>query len=337
MVDGAEFYTGKHCPLHMNAAAYQSYLETVSEETRATYAEVLATMATLGAYSQKARPVAIDLRAVIAGGVPMAALIGAGVIYTGDMANQPSTGAIVSAEPCTWAGLRVVVQTEDGEVHHVTASQFGDKAGDRFRFDWKMHGAPYLAQLAAAVAAKHAQTSSAKQIAQQNHARALVELVAEFPQLKRPDGKQYAGVKLAAVNARILLKAAFKGVKFSVTSERSSLTVRWTDGPTDEAVNDVIGRFDIGASDTQSDYFYTIGTAWSGLFGGAQYFNTYREMSDAAILECLSIAWPENDGDQRPSLEDYRKARGVFGWCNDNYWSRERMNETVKAWTGPAK
>ncbi len=301
MVDLAEFYTGQNCPDHMGAEDYRAYCDTVAEDTRAAYAEVLETMAALGEYTAKARPISMDLRLIISSGVPFSGLVGLGVIYTGDNANPSGVGAIMSAEPCQWSGVRAVVRLEDGREMQPTASQFGDKAGDRFRLDWKNHGAPYMAQLDAAHILRKARTSSAKELEKQAHAKALQELATQFPQLKRAEDR-HAGGKLAAVNMRILLKEKFKGVKFSVTSDYNSVRVSWTGGPTDKEVNDVIGRFDIGAADTQSDYFYTVSTAFSELFGGVQYLNTSRTLGDAEIQAALTDLY----GEDAPTVQDWR-------------------------------
>lgn len=300
MVDSGEFYTGKNCPAHMSAAAYDDFLARVDDGTRAAYAEILQTMASLGEYFPRQRPVAIDLRAFLAEGLKPADLVGYGVTYCGGMDDNAGAGAIVSAEPCTWAGVRVTVQLEDGRQHTATGAQFGDKAGDRYRLDFKRHGAPYLAQLAAAYAAAKAQRTSAEELEKQNHAAALVRLAAEFPQLKRAEGRNMGG-KLAAINARILLKENFPGIKFSVKSDFNSLTISWTGGPTDKELNAIIGRFDIGASDTQTDYFYTVSTAFSELFGGAQYVNTYRTHTEQEISAALVVMY----GDNGPSVEDW--------------------------------
>ena len=138
--------------------------------------------------------------------------------------------------------------------------------------------------------------------------------------------------KLAAVNMRILLKAAFKGVKFSVTSERSSARVRWTDGPTVEQVAAIIGRFDIGASDTQSDYFYTVKTPFSQLFGGAQYLTINREDSPELIASALADLYPCEA--TRPSVADWQNARGAFDWRSEGEHARRAFRQHLASLTG---
>jgi hypothetical protein len=194
------------------------------------------------------------------------------------------------------------------------------------QFNGKMHGAPYLAQLAATVATARAQASAAKEEAAQAHAAALVDLVAQYPQLQRADST-YAGGRLAAVNMRTLLKMAFPGQKFSITSSYNSARVCWMDGPTDAEVDAVIGRFDIGASDPQSDYFYTVRTAWSDLFGGVQYLTTSRHTSDDLVSRALCELYP--DSATRPAVQDYQKGTGVFDWRHDGDRARRMMREQL--------
>lgn len=325
MVDLAEFYTGANCPAHMSTADYARFMERNDEETRAAYAEVLATLGALGVYFPKVRPVAVDLAQVVAGGVNPDQLVGLGVVCSGDMANDSGTGAIVAAALCDYYKLSLTVQLEDGREMIAHAHDFDGTGRGWFRLDQRMHGAPYLAQLAGAVAAKKASASAQKEIAATEHARQLAELVQAYPQLKRPDS-DHSGAKLAAVNMRILLKAAFKGVKFSVTSERySSARVRWSDGPTVDQVNAIIGRFDIGASDSQSDYFYTVRTAWSELFGGVQYLSVNRDDSPALIERALIDLYP--DATTRPSVGDWQTARGVFDWRSEGEHARREFRE----------
>lgn len=259
---------------------------------------------TSGSGFQKKEPLTLNLRTYAATGLPLDALIGAGVRYSGDVANPDGVGAIVSAEPCKWAGVIVGVQLEDGRSMSITGAAFGDKAGDRYRLDGKMHGTPYLAQLAAAVAARKAAASSAKELEAQAYAAELERLAAEFPQLQRAKSR-YTGGKLVAANIRILLKAAFKGTKFSVTSNYSEVKVRWTDGPTDKQVNDIISRFDIGAADYNTDYFYTVRTAFSELFGGVQYLFTERALGEAAINASLAALYGKNG----PSFADWEAGK----------------------------
>lgn len=336
MIDQAEFFTGKFCPAHMSREKYSGLMTETDPATKTVYAEILATMAAMGVYYPKARPEALDLRAMMAEGIAPSALVGLGVNYNGNMTDPEGVGAITQASACKWYGLAIVVQLEDGREISANPHSFGHEFKDYFYLNFKQHGTPYLAQLAAAVASKKAAKTSAEAIAKQAHAAELARLAAEFPQLKRAENT-HTGGKLAAVNIRTLLKAKFKGIKFSVTSDYNSVRVNWTDGPTQSQVEEITNRFDIGASDTQTDYFYTVATAWSDLFGGVQYMNMRRDMSDAAIIEILAQAWPEGNGDPRPSLQDWRKQTGLFDrYTQGDHWTL-KMRNAITHWTPAGK
>lgn len=85
---------------------------------------------------------------------------------------------------------------------------------------------------------------------------------------------------------RLELTEAFPKVRFSVRSKvyagGSSITIRWTDGPTKEAVDDVVGRFASRGFDGSIDLGYSIahyalpsgkivGTKTSGTAGSGGY------------------------------------------------------------------
>jgi hypothetical protein len=221
--------------------------------------------------------------------------------------------------------IELLITLEDGSQHRASLADFDENANNGYRLNMKTHGAPYLAQLAAEVAMVRAQASVAKAQADQAHAQALIDLAAKYPQLQRADGR-HGGGKMAAVNMRILLKEAFKGHKFSVTSDYSSVRVGWTDGPTNDEVNAVIGQFDIGAADYNTDYFYTVKTAFSELFGGVQYLNTYRDESDAFIQQALDQIY--QDDANKPSVIDYRKSQGAFDWRGPDH-ARHSLRELL--------
>jgi hypothetical protein len=271
---------------------------------------------------ERFKPVNMDPRALLASGLSADQLIGLGVQYTGNMANPDGTGAITEVSDTRrerFGSLRITVSLEDGRVIHAEPHYFTADLRPICQFNGMMHGAPYLAQLAAAVATIKAQASAAKEQADKAHAQALIDLAAQYPQLQRVAPGQHGNGKLCAINIRILLKEAFKGHKFSVTSDYNSVRVGWTDGPTDAEVNALIGRFDIGASDTQTDYFYTVSTAFSELFGGVQYLNTYRDVSDALVTKSLDSWWPtrgESATAAAPTAQDWIKGTGVFCWVN---------------------
>jgi hypothetical protein len=282
---------------------------------------------------ERTQPVKVDLRVLIKGGMQVADLVGLGVNYSGDMANAAGTGAIVSAEACDLYGLKVGIMLEDGRAWRTEPHSFSDSPGSRLALNWKSHGAPYLAQLSAAVAASKASKSSAEELKRQEHARQLETLAAEFTHLQRK-GPSDNGGTFAARNIRTMLKAAFPGVKFSVKSDYSSVNVRWTDGPTDAQVNAVIDRFDIGRADHQSDYFYTESSAWSDLFGGVQYLFTNREESPELVAQAMA-EFNARTG-HTATAEDWKKQTGLFCFNQrdaqaNRQWFRETLNKTEGA------
>jgi len=287
---------------------------------------------------QRARPAHVDLRALIAQGMATADLVGLGVVYKGDMANASGHGAIVEAHDGGARGVLVAVTLEDGRhMAQLDGYSFAARPGNRYALDWKRHGAPYLAELAASRAALKAATSSGKEIKAQRHAAELVRLAEEFPHLERAESR-HAGGKLAARNIRTMLKAAFPWQKFSVTSDYNCIRLRWTDGPTDAAVTAIIGRFDIGRADYNTDYFYTEDSAWSELFGGVQYLFTNRETSPELVAQVLQDFNAKHGTQATP--EDWRKQSGPFNYSQrdgDAYcrWFREMLNATDA--TPPAK
>jgi hypothetical protein len=290
---------------------------------------------------ERINPFNMDPRKLLANGVQAAQLIGLGVKYTGNMASPDGQGAITSVDDnrgdkC--GSLSIICTLEDGRVIHATPFYFTAELRPICQFDGKMHGAPYLAELAMAATLAKSQRTSAEELKKQAHAQALIDLAAKYPQLKRADSTSYGGT-FAAKNIRILLKEAFKGQKFSVTSDYSKVSVNWIDGPTDAQVTEVIGQFDIGHSDTQTDYFYTKDTAFSQLFGGVQYLSTSRETSDALIQQAINQLY-QNDAN-RPTVNDWRKQEGIFSWNNDSKWNEcRRMRDTLagmSAYKGKAK
>lgn len=99
---------------------------------------------------------------------------------------------------------------------------------------------------------------------------------------------------------RAALAQHFPGVKFSVTASKysggGSTTVAWTDGPTTNAVDRVIGRFEgrsfDGMTDSSSTIYHTTeGGAADGqrVNYGANYLHTRRSYSSGFLARCLAL------------------------------------------------
>ena len=87
-----------------------------------------------------------------------------------------------------------------------------------------------------------------------------------------------------AKKIRKTLKAAFPGVKFSVTSSTfsmgSSVSVRWTDGPMSSHVDKILNRFKSGYYDGMQDMYESTGYEWEGqIYNGAKYVSGSRDLS----------------------------------------------------------
>ena len=95
----------------------------------------------------------------------------------------------------------------------------------------------------------------------------------------------------AAKNMRIQLKAAFPGVKFSVTSESysggSSINVSWTDGPLRADVEAIVDQYAYGSFNGMEDLYEYAGDLWPEAFGGAKYVFANRDYSDEVIQEAI--------------------------------------------------
>jgi hypothetical protein len=129
-----------------------------------------------------------------------------------------------------------------------------------------------------------------------------------------------------------MLKRSFPGVKFSVTSDYSSLNIKWTDGPTSDQLNDVVGRFDIGRSDTQTDYFYTQESPWSKLFGGVQ--NLFTSRTESTELVAAVLANFMEGRALHATAEDYIKSQGLFDWRTGDEFTRRRFAEQLHSTPG---
>jgi hypothetical protein len=318
MIGLCDWYAGRAAPEHMTQDEYRARIAQDSHEAaRAAYADIEQRLRAAGAWRDILRPVAVDLRAMMeAGKIEPGALLGAGVRYTGGhgpSAGEPDgCGAITAAEITQW-GASLVVTLEDGRELISNGADFADsgRRPARFRIDWKRHGAPYLAQLAGAVAARKASQAAAETLRAQALQDERARLLAEYPHLQQPgDGR--SNVATAAANIRAMLRDAFPGVKFSVRSSSysggNSITAEWTDGPTDAQVSEIVDRFRHGSFDSMDDSYNFSRDPWPELFGGTYYTTTKRRLSDAAVSAILEAEWP--DAADRPTVQDYGTGNG---------------------------
>ena len=279
----------------------------------------------------RAAPQPFDMLAMIAAGLAPADLVGLGIVYSGDRANPSGCGAITDVQPCSWYKYTVTVTLEDGRQSRLNPVSFTDHLGNRYRTNFKRHGAPYLAELSAARLAVEAADKAAKQAAADEKDRQRRELPQQWPQLKAydPAGK-LSGCTLAAANIRILLKEKFPGIKFSVKTSKFSggddINVSWTDGPAQKDVEAIADLFSAGSFDGMEDIYNYRRSVFTDLFGDSKYIFCNRDISPELLAQAIADEWPNPQG--RPSVEDYQKARGAFDFI-DQKGNRRRIEERL--------
>lgn len=122
----------------------------------------------------------------------------------------------------------------------------------------------------------------------------------------------------AAKNLRAELKAAFPGIKFSVTTERyaggDSMRAKWTDGPTYDEVNAIASKYAAGKFDGMTDCYNYDSDLFNKIFGDAKYVFCNREFSDALVAECIAKVSEYYQADPI-TVEDYRQGR-AYSWVS---------------------
>jgi len=146
-------------------------------------------------------------------------------------------------------------------------------------------------------------------IREQVKANKAAELVKQHPELIANDGNALVA---AAKNIRIELKAAFPGVKFSVSSKRfsmgDSIDVRWTDGPTTKQVDAIINKYSAGSFDGVTDcYNYSTDDAWTHAFGDAKYVHSNRSYSADLAAQSIKTLVKDYGSDGVPTVEEYQR------------------------------
>lgn len=92
-----------------------------------------------------------------------------------------------------------------------------------------------------------------------------------------------------AKNIRLMLKKHFKGTTFKVRKDsESSIIISWTDGPTEDAVSDVISRFEKGRFDGMQDLYEYNNDPFTDVYGGAKYIFKYRNYSAEKVETVLN-------------------------------------------------
>ena len=135
--------------------------------------------------------------------------------------------------------------------------------------------------------------------------------------IKVSDKKEWCRERIAAENIRRELKRVFPSIKFSVTSEASSVNIKWTDGPTDNQVAQITKRHQMGNFNGMTDsYDYDDDRTFSDVFGGVRYVSNHREFTP----EGVRTAWAADGNDANTigdnwsydGSDDYRRIMDVY-------------------------
>ncbi len=140
-----------------------------------------------------------------------------------------------------------------------------------------------------------------------------------------------SGSKLAAVNLRRQLKMAYPGTKFSVTMHGyDSVSIVWTDGPTNAQIREIAGMYQAGSFDGMNDIYEYSRSPWTTVFGGSKYVSHTRKHSVGALTAavtavCKDFGWPLvevktwNDGTAWVNLGDFNKDRVLNDYLAGRY------------------
>lgn len=160
----------------------------------------------------------------------------------------------------------------------------------------------------------NAQAEAAEQERQGARAAVIAKYTTDpaYKHLTQGDDR-YSG-KLAAKNIRAELRQMFKGVKFSVRiASYGSVGVRWEDGPTAAAVEEVTGKYQAGSFNGMEDIYEFDASAWNDIFGGAKYLEVARSYSASLIEKAITETFRQYAGNLEgvtvPRVEDYEDGR----------------------------
>ena len=108
--------------------------------------------------------------------------------------------------------------------------------------------------------------------------------------------RDYADHVLAAKNIRRELKDTFRSIKFSVRSDSCSMSdsvrISWTDGPTEEQVQNIVNKYQEGSFDGMDDsYNYNSDRSFTDKHGGSKYIFTERSFSPSLVQTAITYLW----------------------------------------------
>lgn len=238
---------------------------------------------------------------------------GRGIVYAIDGEQQPETVRVYGGVMHTGGRATFGVVFDNGAISKAVPESI--IRGVQWRVLDETASAEDIAAALAHAACVKATASVAASNEAARHIAAVAALRADptYSGLVQADD-QYSG-KTAAKNIRMQLKAAFKGVKFSVRARHhGSIDISWTDGPTTERVEEITRRYQSGSFDGMNDIYEYSKSAWNEVFGGAKYVFTQRDFSDALITRAIAAVFEEYSGnfadsDMTATAEDYRGGR----------------------------
>lgn len=253
---------------------------------------------------------------------PVKLEVGARVRYTGDMANASGKGAVIEVIPSSW-GMSYELALEDGRKFNIESTSFDSGIGCRFFVAPGLADAEEIAGLLANVAIVGAKAKADEDAEKAAYAQEVERIKTEYAYLE-----EGSGPAVAAKNLRKILKRELPGVKFSVTISRfsggNSMDVRWTDGPTSDAVSEFSELFSAGSFNGQDDCYTYSRAAFAELFGSAKYIRTSRDCSDALVSKAIAELAEEYAPAAAPTVEDYRNGDAwnvsPIGGCGYNSW-----------------
>lgn len=236
---------------------------------------------------------------------------GRGIVYDVQGEQRPDTVRSFSGVGVAGGNARIAVVFANGSLTNVPECLV------RGSVQWNVLDDESLAtadEISAAIA--HAEAVAAdKAAAAQREAQAFaadVERLKSDPALSHltQGDDPYSGT-LAAKNMRALLRRAFPGVKFSVRKHHyGSVAVQWEDGPLEREVEAIVNRFKGGHFDGMDDSYKRNRSAWVAVFGGADYINARRELSDALLCRVIDELFESRPGTfselNKPTVADYQ-------------------------------
>ena len=201
-----------------------------------------------------------------------------------------SCQTIASGIGVTGGGAHLDIVWDDG-----TESRGIPESLARTSVQWKIYAEvasmSEVVELKANLAIEKARRQAEEDARQVTFNKECDRLRQTYPQLIKRETES-SDFKRCLVNVRIILKESFSGIKFSVRQDSfGSLTVRWTDGPTEMQVGSLVNGFKGGSFDGMEDIYRHERTPWNTLFGEAKYLSLHRTESEAIVQKAIDTLW----------------------------------------------